>query len=69
MNIQIAQTIAENKILHADKMNFYYVIQEVIKVLKKKKEAKLAHAVNMLNNEQDQLEVRKILAEFKIPLK
>ena len=61
--------IGENKILLADKMNYFYVIQEIVKVLKKKKDAKLNHAINMLNNEQDQIQVRQIMQEFKVSYK
>lgn len=69
MNFQIANIIAENKILHADKMNFFYVIQETVKLLKKKHDPKLNHAINMLNSEEDQKQVRKIFQEFKVGVK
>ena len=61
--------IGENKILLIDKMNFFYVIKEIVKVLKKKKDAKLNHAINMLNDEQDQVNVREILKEYKVGYK
>lgn len=51
--MQVAQISSENKILYADKMNFFYVIQEIIKTLKKKKDAKLSHALKMLNKDED----------------
>lgn len=51
MTLEMAQNIAENKMLHSDKMNLMYVVQELVKHLKKKKEAKLSHAINMLNKE------------------
>lgn len=61
---QVAFFIAENKRLKAEKMNFYYVIKELAKCLKKKKH-QLRNALSMLT-EEDLAEVDAVMEEFKI---
>ena len=61
---ETALYIAENRRLTAEKMNFHYVIKEVIKAAKKKK-AKVKNALSLLNDEDEQ-EVIKILKELKV---
>lgn len=64
MEQQVAVLIAESKRLKAEKMNFYYVIKELTKSLKKKKH-QLRNALSMLT-EEDLTEVDAVLQEFKI---
>ena len=61
---QVAFLIAETKRLKAEKMNFYYVIKELTKCLKKKKH-QLKNALSMLT-EEDLAEVDAVMEEFKI---
>lgn len=48
-NTEMTKIIVENKTLLADKMNFFYVIQEIIKGCKKRKESKIENALKMLS--------------------
>ncbi len=65
MNTETMMILAENKKMYAEKINFHYVIQEIIKTCKKKKGTNLKKALQMLT-ENDKKEIKNILKEFKV---
>ncbi len=65
LNTETAMYISENKRLVAEKDNFYYLIQEIIKYLKKKKGSQVKNALSMLAD-KDEEEVKKIFKSFKL---
>jgi hypothetical protein len=61
---EMAMIIAENKRFKADKIYYFYVIKEAIKIAKKQKH-QMKNAMSFLSDE-DANEVIKILKEFKL---
>ncbi len=59
---KLGQLQLENKVLRAEKTNFYYLLQETIKKLKKKNHS-VENAISLLN-EQDQAEVEEIFKDL-----
>ena len=64
-DVKLATYIADNKRLKAERINYLYVIKEICKCLKKKKNHQVRNALSMLE-EDDSQEIEATLKEFKV---